>query len=159
MKNDFSKAVLKVGQLWRDGHGRKVRIEGEGPNATFPFEGDNGHTYRANGGFLLNTRDKRDLVELIEDALPENIPTPDGYKRIDHEDGRIEFTPIEEEQEEYFDFGEKFYLNRISCPLFIGRRGATKGFENKELLVHPDYQVEVIEQDNDTRLRFKKKKP
>jgi len=160
MKNDFSKPILKVGQLWRNGEGDKVRIESNHEALRYYFRGDNGHTYTVYGGFYVTRRDKRDLVELIEGENSNPVsatPNPENYKRIDHKDGRIEFVPIEGKKDEYFDFGEKFNLNEDSHPLFTGNFYATKGFKHKELLVYEDYQVEVIEQGGYTRLRFKKK--
>jgi hypothetical protein len=166
MKNDFSKPILKVGQLWKNGHGEKVRIVGQNSDPKLPFDGDGKLTYTPYGRWTTITRSKFDLVEMIEDehgnpvtqdtAAP--IPTPENYKRIDHEDGRIEFVPIEKKkQEEYFDFGNIYEISTSSDPFFILARLAIDGFECKELMVMNSYKLEVVEEDGFTRLRFKRK--
>jgi len=168
MKNNFDKPILKVGQLWRNGVGEEVKIVGQNSDLVFPFLSDDKLTYAPNGSWRITPRSKFDLVEMIEnehgnpvtrttDTSASAIPTPENYKRIDHEDGRIEFIPIEEKKEEYFDFGEAFNLNEISYPIFIGKGVSTKGFKHKELLVYGEYKVEVVEQGGYTRLRFKGK--
>jgi hypothetical protein len=162
MKNDFSKPVLKVGQLWRNGYGKEVRIVRRNSDPEFPFDSDDKFTYTPYGSWWP-TRNNRDLVELIEDERGNPvsaIPNPENYKRIDHEDGRIEFVPIKKEkQEEYFDFGDEFKFNieLSNPPLAISDGWASERFKHKELLLSKDYELEVVEEDGYTRLRFKKK--
>lgn len=82
----------------------------------------------------------------------------ENYKRIDHEDGRVEFVPVKE-ADKYVDFTFAFYITTNpyeSRILHIGTGFPKDEWKYKELLVGGGYKAELVEEDGYQRIRIKK---
>jgi hypothetical protein len=59
---------IKVGQVWKSGAGRHVKIESVTGVEPYSVIGDTGHAYAPNGMFEIGRRSTLDLIKLVSDV-------------------------------------------------------------------------------------------
>lgn len=104
---------LEVGKTYLNRKGERVKIVKDTGHRTFPFEGDNYHSYAADGGYWPSGKESvLDLVAEAPAAPPEKrtfkIPENTREISVNETDGRIviEFVPEVTELTERERIGE-----------------------------------------------------
>lgn len=129
-------------------------IENKGYKHGFSGDAENGSRYY----FLNNEWQCMSRREIAHNAYSDNqeMSLKDFIERADTRWSN------EGKPSEYFEFDDAKHLvtrnfDSSKSPLIIGDGLAPRGMELKCLIVHQDYNIEVIEEDGNTLIAFKKK--